>query len=76
MFIKIIVKLLLTSRNCVTEVSTTIRGRSIRCNTPFFNGIFPITILAITTPVACLGSPTSVSDLIYSKSQYILINIE
>lgn len=55
-----------TSRNLATVVSTTISGRWIKWTTPFFTGIFPITISASTTPVVCFESPTTVFDFTYT----------
>lgn len=59
--------LLLTLRNCVTVVSTTIKGRCIKCTTPFFTGIFALTISASTTPVECFESPRIVFDFTYTE---------
>lgn len=53
----------LTSKNCMTVVSTIISGRVIRWTTPFLTGILARRISARTTPVEWVESPITVFDL-------------
>lgn len=68
----IVTTMTLTSTNSFTVLSTTIKGRLIKCTTPFLTGILALTISATTDPVGCIPSKFKVSLLTKSTHKKII----